>query len=82
MLFGRSEEFFQCRAPLGQRRLNQVPARRIEQDVEQDENRRRLCGEQLDAALRRMNALKQRIEGELSVPDNRELAIEHERAHR
>src|SRR6476620_2368650 len=80
LLFGRRKKLLEHVTPLAQRRLDQALARRIEQHVEQDEDRRRLCGETLDTALSRMNALKQRIEGDLSIPDNCQLAIEHERA--
>ena len=50
----------------------------IDQEIERDEQCRRLAASRLIAALRRMNTLKESVEGECSALRNNNLAVEHE----
>ena len=72
------EEGFECRAALAQRSRGEVGAARCLQQVEHDQDRRRLRGELVHAARRGMQAKLQGIEGEDLADRDRELAVEDE----
>ena len=71
-------EFFQPRPPLAQRKIDERMTLVVREQVECDEQARRLFGELAHAARGRMNALEQRVEREGVAFRNHDLAVEHE----
>ncbi len=72
------EEGSERLATFPQGQIDGAPAGTIDENVEQDEDRRRLLREALDARLGRMNAGEERIERERGVSNDRKLPIEDE----
>jgi hypothetical protein len=66
--------------PLAERPRHERAARRVHQQVEDDEHRRPLSSEPLDPARGGMDALEQVVEGEAPVHRHHDLAVEHEGA--
>ncbi len=73
-----ARERLQPLAALRQRLVDQRRAVGVGQQIEHDQQRRRLRRELLHAARRRMNALQQRVERERPAVGHHDLAVEHE----
>src|SRR5262249_6336426 len=71
---------FEPPSPLAEGQLHQNPSAPVHEQIENDELSGMLASKLLYTARRRVNALKQIVEGELAIHRHDDLAVEHESA--